>query len=182
MRRFAPLVLVLACATARAEKRRETAQLLSGGGAGVSSALVLAGFMLASNGEVVNQPLFYAGLGSSLVTPALGEWYAGEWFTPGMAIRIAAGGLATFALRHEQTTVTCDTATSSDQKCNQLTGGGIALLGVAAIAYVGGVWYDALDAGDAVDRYNQRHGFTVTPTVVPGPAGAAPGVSLAGYF
>ena len=57
----------------------------------------------------------------------------------------------------------------------------LSVLGLAAIGFIGGVWYDALDADDAVDRYNQRHNIGVTP-MVPTSSGLAPGMSLSGTF
>jgi hypothetical protein len=56
------------------------------------------------------------------------------------------------------------------------------MLGLAGIAFVGGVWYDALDAGDAADRYNRRHGYAVTPTLQQTAQGLMPGVTISGYF
>ena len=183
-----PALVVLAfgsafgSASAHADKRRETAQLLSGFGAAASGVLVLTGALWTDDHGDVNRPVFYTGVATSIITPSLGEWYADEWFTPGMAVRIAASGLATFALERERTIVTCDYAQTYDQKCKVWSGTAIALLGLAAIAYVGGSWYDALDAGDAVDRYHRRHGMSVTPMVLPTPSGVTPGMSLTGAF
>jgi hypothetical protein len=169
------LILVLACAVAHADdKSRETASYLSGGGAAVSGAVLLTSFMTAGKGEVFNNPMLYTGLGLSVVAPSLGQFYAGEWFTPGMAVRIASAGLAVYAVHNEEATVTCDDAGTYGQTCKQLKGAGVALVGVAAIGFIGGMWYDALDAGDAADRWNKRHNVIVTPT--------PNGVAVAGTF
>ena len=88
--------------------------------------------------------------------------------------RVRAAGLATYAMQEETEVVTCDTASSPTQKCTQLKGAGIALVGVAAIGFVGGMWYDSLDAGDAVNRWRSRHGIVIAPT--------ANGIALAGQF
>lgn len=169
------LILVLACAMAHADdKSRETAAYLSGGGAAVSGAVLLTSFLTTPKGEVFNDPVLYTGLGLAVVTPSLGELYAGEWFTPGMAVRIASAGLAVYAVRNEEATVTCDTAATFGETCKQLKGAGVALVGVAAIGFIGGMWYDALDAGDAVARWRKRHGIVVTPTTN--------GIALAGQF
>src|SRR5690348_16331954 len=99
MRRVAALLAaILPCAVAHADKSRTTAEALSGVGVGVSSALVLTSFLTGDTYHPVNEPMLYVGLASSIVTPSLGEWYAGEWLTPGMAVRVAAVGLATFAV------------------------------------------------------------------------------------
>jgi hypothetical protein len=55
------------------------------------------------------------------------------------------------------------------------------MLGLAAIGFIGGVWYDALDADDAAERWNRKHGFSITPAV-PTSNGAAPGMTLTGVF
>ena len=167
--------MLLTCAVAHADdKSPDTAKYLSGGGAAVSGAILLAAFVGAPAGHPFNTPLLYTGLATAAVAPSLGEFYAGEWFTPGMGIRIAAAGLAVYAMQNEQETVTCDTLAMAGQTCKQLKGAGVALIGVAAIGFIGGMWYDALDAGDAVDRWRARHGVYVAPT--------GTGVALGGYF
>ena len=169
------LILVLACAVAHADdKSRETAAYLSGGGAAVSGAVLLTSFLTAGNGEPFNNPVLYTGLAIGVVAPSLGQFYAGEWFTPGMAVRIASAGLAVYAVRNEEAIVTCDDANTYGQMCKQLKGAGVALIGVAAIGYIGGMWYDSLDAADAADRWNKRHHVIVTPT--------PNGVAVAGTF
>jgi hypothetical protein len=168
------LFVLLACATAHADKSPETARYLSGGGAAVSGAILLSAFLAAPEADPYNAPLLYTGLATAAVAPSLGEYYAGEWFTPGLAIRIASAGVAVYAVRNEETTVTCLDTPQAGTQCKQLKGAGFALLGVAAIGFIGGMWYDALDAGDAVNRWRARHGIYVAPT--------GTGVALGGYF
>ena len=169
MRRLALVAVLLASAPAFAEKDRQTAQILSGAGAGLSTALVLAGFA-APGDDIANRPLLYTGIATSLVTPSLGEWYAGQYLTWGMAIRAGAAGLDVYAATTQTTTITCETATSSLQKCKTLNGDGIAMLGIAAIAYIAGAWWDIADAPDAADNWNSAHGILV-PTALPTPSG-----------
>lgn len=171
--------MLLACATAHADdKSRDTAKYLSGGASAVSGAVLMLGFLEAPQGETFNTPLLYTGLALSTITPSLGEFYAEEWFTPGMGIRIASAGLAVYAIQNEQKEVRCDTASSSMQPmCKSFTDTGIAVMGLAAIGFVGGMWYDALDAGDAVDRWRRRNNITISPT-----AGAMTGLSIVGTF
>ncbi len=176
------LFLVLFCAPAHAEKQRRTAKILSVSGATASGAVVLAGFLTAPDAKRINAPVMYTGLGLLFVTPSLGEMYAGEYVTIGMGIRALAAGLAVYTLRNQTKLARCDTSKSpTDPPCEVFTENAYPLLGIAAIAFIGGVWYDALDAGDAVDRYNRKHDLTVTP-IVPTTTGLAPGLSLAGSF
>jgi hypothetical protein len=179
---LAAATLVVLCATAHAEKDRKTAVVLSAASAGVSGAVVIAGFVTAPNAERINPPVMYTGLGLLFVTPSLGEFYAGEYITLGMGVRALATGLAVYTLDSQTKLATCDNApNSSAPKCEVFTEHAYPLLGVAAIAFVGGVWYDVLDASDAVDRYNRARGLSVTPAVAT-PSGLAPGLSLAGSF
>jgi hypothetical protein len=176
------LVVLLALASpARAEKNRDTAQILSVAGTIASSALVLSSFFIGTNTGEVNEPLLYAGLGTSIFTPSLGQYYAGEYLTLGMGVRGGAAAFALIAFAAEQETTTCDNGTSPNQKCTSLTGPGYALMGLAAIAYVGGCAWDVEDAPDAADRANHVH-MAITPTIVPTPNGAVPGVYFSATY
>ena len=167
--------MLLTCAVAHADdKSPETAKYLSGGGAAVSGALLLTAFLAPSGADPYNAPLLYTGLAAAVVAPSLGEYYAGEWFTPGLAIRLASAGLAVYAVQNEETSVTCLDMPSAGTKCKELKGAGVALIGVAAIGFIGGMWYETLDAGDAVNRWRARHGIYVAPSTS--------GVALGGYF
>lgn len=187
--RIIALCLVLAASTAHAEagpKNRRTARLLSGVAASVSGGVVLTGFMLARDSKPFNAPVLYTGVGLLAVTPSLGEFYAGQYLTIGMGIRAAGAGFAVYTLERFTRLAKCPTAPSSDPpECEIFTEEAYPLLGIAAIAFIGGVWYDVLDAADAADRYNTKHGFsaTATPTVLRGTSGAiAPGLALSGTF
>jgi hypothetical protein len=152
---------------ARAEpKRRTTAMALSGIGVGVSTGLIVAGLALRPERDVFYAPLMYPGIATSLVTPSLGQWYANDWLTPGMAVRAGAAAFAVIAFTTQRETITCSDATMTGQTCRELTGTGVALLFLAAIAYTGGSAYDVRDAPDAVDRYNRTQGVFVTPTAL----------------
>lgn len=177
------MVAVLGTAAEAGVKRRQTAQLLAGVGTGLSGALIISSVVFAPNYGQINEPLLYTGLVTSVFTPSLGNWYAGEYLTWGMAVRGGAAALGVYALAAQYETVTCANASSSTQQCKQIQSTGIALLIVAAIAYVGGSAYDVLDASDAVDRYNSRHGIQLTPTAMRGVNGApTPGLAVVGRF
>ena len=177
------LMMVLACASAYAgPKKKQTAQVLSGVSASVSGAVVIGAFMAAPDGKRFNEPAMYTGLGLLAITPSFGELYAGQYLTWGMGIRAVAGALAVYTLQTQTRLARCDTAQSSnDPPCEIFTEGAYPLLGLAAIGFIGGVWYDVLDSGDAVDRYNRANGFSIAP-VVPTTSGLAPGMSLIGTF
>ena len=174
--------LVLACSTAHAEKDPKTATILAASSAGVSGAVVVTGFMTAPAGKRINPPITYTGVGLLFVTPSLGHFYAGQYLTWGMGIRLAAAAVAVYALETQTSLAVCDDATSSmDPPCEIFSEGAYPLLGIAAIGFIGGVWYDVLDADDAVHRYNKKHGMSIVPGV-PTANGPAPGLTLTGFF
>jgi hypothetical protein len=176
------LFILLACATAHAEKKRKTATMLSAVGASAAGAVVVAGFVSAPSSNRINDPVMYTGIGLLSVTPSLGQFYAGQYLTIGMGVRAVAAAFAVYTLETQTTLATCDDALSSNEPpCEIFTEYAYPLLGLAAIGFVGGVWYDVLDAGDAADRWNKRHGFSVTPGV-PTAYGPAPGLTLSGVF
>jgi hypothetical protein len=184
MRRLVLLCAFLATTTAHAgPKKPSTARLLSGTAAAVSGAVTMTGFMLQKDGDPYNAPVLYTGIGLLAITPSLGEFYAGQYLTIGMGVRVAAAGLALYTLEHYTRLAKCPLAPPSDPpECDILTEGAYPLLGIAAITFIGGVWYDVLDAKDAAERYNKKHGFTVAPVPMTGPQGTTPGVMLGGSF
>jgi hypothetical protein len=184
MRRAAVLVMMVAL-THLAEagpKKRDTARILSGSAAALSGVVVGAGFMTAEDGHPFNKPVLYTGIGLLAITPSAGELYAGQYVTIGMGIRVVGAAFASWIFSSHVESVVCDNGTSSADKCEQLDDTAPPLLGVAAIIYIGGIWYDVLDAGDAADRYNTSHGYALTPTALRGPQGMAPGLALTGSF
>lgn len=183
--RCLPLVVLLALlGTAEAgPKNRDTARILSGTAAAGAGVVTLAGFLTTPQGEPFNRPVLYTGIGMLMVAPSAGEFYAGQYLTLGMGIRAGATALALYTLSSQTRAVVCDEpGATRDMTCQQFTENAYPLLGVSAIAFIGGVWYDVLDAADSADRYNQKHGFTVAPTTLAGPQGIAPGFVLSGVF
>jgi hypothetical protein len=187
--RGALLALVALAGIAHAEpKKKTTASILSGVGVGVSSAVVLTAFLVGDgttyNGEWtpgrVNHPLLYAGLGTSVISPSLGQWYAGDYLTIGEGVRAASAAVALLAIANGGETVRCDNNDSPTAMCKSFTHTGVALLGLAAIAYIGGAAYDVIDAPDAVERYNARH-YMIMPTLGP-PGSPSAGLAITGRF
>jgi len=174
------LLGLLAPAAHAERKKLSTAQAASGVGTGASAALFLSAFLLAKqNGGDVNLPLVFVGLGSSVITPSLGHWYAGRYLTIGTGVRAAAAGVAAWGVLNYSQTVRCNTF--EYMECKNLKGGAIVVLGISAIAFVGGAAYDFKTLGESVDSYNAR--FAITPTIMPttsGPPGA--GLVLSGEF
>lgn len=143
-------------------KRRKTATTLSAVGTGVSSGLVMSSFLIHGDKEDVSRPLLISGLATSIVTPSLGEFYAHQWLTIGMGVRTGAAAFAVLgATRTEH--IRCVNGPPGDSSCLSITRSGIAYLGIAAIAYIGGAAYDVATAGDAVDRHDHPYYVSVSP-------------------
>jgi len=180
-----PLALLVAAPVHADEtkpKSEQTAQIAAGLGTGVSGGLILAGFLAGDSSYPFNRPLMYTGLATAMITPSLGQFYAHEYITIGMAARAVGIGLATYGLTHYTQATPCDPGHAATDTCRHLDSGAIPFLGLAAIAFVGGMAYDVADASSAVQRWNEHHGFMVAPTVLPGTNGPAPGLSFVGQF
>ncbi|HUS28887.1 MAG TPA: hypothetical protein VMZ53_10260 [Kofleriaceae bacterium] len=184
MRRIVLLAILLISTTASAGPRnRNTARVMSGTAAGVSGAITLAGFITTPEGDAFNKPVLYTGIGMLMVTPSLGEMYAGQYLTWGMGVRAVATGFAIWTLQTQTEPVRCEVINAPHEPtCNSFNDMAYPLLGIAGIAFVGGVWYDVLDAADSADRFNARHGYTVVPAPMQGPNGMAPGLVVSGAF
>jgi hypothetical protein len=179
------ILLVLAVAApahADGPKSETTAQVASGVGTGISGGLILAGFLAGDSNYPYNRPLMYTGLVSALITPSLGQIYAGDYITIGMAARVLGVGIGTYGLTHYTQVTPCESGHAPNDTCRHIDSGAIPFLGLAAIAFVGGMAYDVADASSAVQRWNEHHGFMVAPTVVPASDGPAPGLSFAGQW
>ena len=184
MRRIVLLALLLVSTAAYAGPRnRQTAKVMSGTGAAVAGAVTLAGFVTVPEGEAFNRPVLYTGVGMLFVTPSLGEFYSGQYLTWGMGVRALATGLAVWTLQTQTVAVRCEViGAPQEPTCTSFNEKGYPLLGIAGIAFVGGVWYDVLDASDSADRFNARHGYSIVPAPLRGPNGMAPGLVVSGNF
>lgn len=135
-------------------KNLETAYLLSGVGVGVSSGLFLSSFFLGKRVGDVNMPVLFTGLGSGMITPQLGQIYAGNYLTWGLAFRLAAGALVTYAVVEQSEDTRCPSEEFAT--CRSLKTDSYPILGLAAIAYIGGAAWEFTTMPDAVDNYNKR--------------------------
>jgi hypothetical protein len=172
------MVAVLGVASpARAEKNETVSFGLAAGGTAVSSGLAVGAILFHGEDDEYNKPLLIAGLASAVVTPSLGHLYSEQWLTVGMGIRGLAGALALWGL---SMTNDAPCVVDPNENCPTTTGGGLTLVSLAAIAFIGGVAYDVRDSRGAAARYNKKHtsGFALAPTAMPHGAG----LSLVGAF
>jgi hypothetical protein len=185
-RRVVPVLVLSTVATVAAAqaspRTKTTAQALSGVGVAASGALFLSAFVVSERDGDVNLPLLYVGLGSSIITPSLGYFYLGDYLTLGMGIRVGAAALASFAVVQYSQPVRCPSV-EFDVSCKGLEREAVVLLGLAAIALVGGAAYDVKELPGKVDDHNRQHGITVGPSLIPSTTGApGAGVVLGGSW
>lgn len=176
-------IVAVLCGTASAEKSLRTAYIASGVGTGASSALFLTAFFVGEKNGDVNMPLLYAGLGSGVITPSLGEFYVGKYLTVGMGIRVVAGLVATYGVLGHDQEVRCNN-TVQFETCRSLGQNAYLLVGLAGIMFVGGAAWDIQALPDHVAEHNQGSGgFALSPTFLPTSSGdAAFGLAAIGTF
>ena len=175
MRAIVVLVVLALASPVRAEKSETVSFGLAATGTAVSSTLVVAALLFHGEDDEFNKPVMIAGLASSVITPSLGHLYAEQWLTVGMGIRAAAGTLALLGFSRTQP---APCISDRNQNCPTTTGGGLTLVSLAAIAYIGGIAFDVRDSRDAARRYNKKHRAVLAPTAMSHGAG----LSLAGRF
>ena len=157
--------------TRRQSTDTDTALMLSLGGTAASAGLVLAGLQGSDNGG-----LLMAGLASPLVTPSLGEWYAGKPLTAGMGIRAASAVATVWGLAESLKCLDADDSCHSDASAGVLLAGGL-------IGYATGTIYDIATAPSAARAYNRTHVVTVQPSLLRTPSGTTSvGVGIGGTF
>ena len=155
-----------------APKNEDTAFALSLGGTAASAALTVAGFSSDSGG------LALAGLASSLVTPSLGEWYAGKPLTAGMGIRAVSAVVTVVGFGESLACI------DTDDECHTPDSAGYLLLG-GLVGYAAGSIYDIATAKRTAREYNESHGWHVTlaPAAVRTASGQSTmGVGIGGTF
>jgi hypothetical protein len=158
-------------------KDRDTALALSAGGTAVSAGLVVAavvgGADSAPDHARFRTTLGELGVASLLVTPSLGEWYAGRYLTLGLALRAAGAATTLAGIAYSY----CNDSTCSSDR-------GHALIAIGLAAAAAGIVYDIADARSTTDRYNRARAprLAIMPTVLPSPSGPAMGIGLARTF
>jgi hypothetical protein len=154
----------------------DTADLKDPGDARMFSLLGTAasvGVMVVGANTTDGGALFMVGAASAVITPSLGEWYAGDILTTGLMIR---GGAAIGAVVGMGQFLSClDTPNCHGEV-------GLSVAGVSAVAFVSGAIYDIVDAPAAARRYNNDHHLRLAPTATSTASGKAYGVGLSGSF
>ena len=149
-----------------------TALALSAGGTAAS----LLAIGIGVEQRPVGVPMLAAGAISLALTPSIGEWYSGEFFTPGLGLRLGApvAALVVAFLANEVLPCRRDNA-YCDPDPRVYTAG--LLAGGAMLAT--GIGYDIITAPREARRYNREHAqMSIVPT---GPVGSY-GMSLVGRF
>ena len=177
MRAAISIALVLASTTAYAQPAEEDDHEEKHASTGIALALgsTAAGVGMFFLGKYTDRPeLMAGGAITAIAAPSFGRWYAGEYLTAGLGLRLGGTALAATALFMVMQN------RWPDADLDDAAG---ALAISAGALFVGGMIYDVATTPNAVDRYNTRRGFSVSPTVVSsggGPSGF--GLSLGGSF
>jgi hypothetical protein len=158
------------------EKDPGTALALSAAGTGASAALVLVPLALGDGNKGWGTVMIGVGLASALITPGLGEIYAGEGVSAGTMVRIAGGALGVGGLLMAVNTTTDISSTFG----SHIEGAAILFYGGAAI-FGAGVIMDLVHAPTAAREANEAR-FTVAPTIVGAGADRHLGLGVAGTF
>ena len=156
---------VIATQSGQPPKSEDAAFALSLGGTAASAALTIAGLSSDNGGLAV------AGLATSLVTPSLGEWYAGKPLTTGMGIRAVSAVVTVVGLGESLQCIDADNACSTPGAAPYLMLGGL-------VGYAAGSIYDIATAKRVAREYNESHGWHVT--VAPAAVRTASGQSTMG--
>ena len=174
------LLLVSSLAHAKPRKLR-TAYTLSGVGTAASVSLIVGAFALPPRSGDIYFPMLWTGLATSVVTPSLGNWYAGRWLTVGMGIRVATGGFIAYVASTQRQDIQC-TDSATPKTCHQITNTGMTLLGIAGIVFVGGAAYDFKTLPDDIRAYNRKHAFQWAPVLTAPPIGSGAVLGIGGTF
>ena len=159
------LSTVLLVSTAHAAPDPE-AQRSESGALALSVAGSALGITAMLSGLDQSRPETVIGLVAGTAGPALGHFYAGDFFTAGTLARAAGIGAMAYAI---------DEYDLGDDRGSELV-----LLG--ALTYIGGTIYDIASAPSAARAYNERH-FQVAAAPIKDRAGSiSPGFVLAGDF
>ena len=114
-----------------------------------------------------------------IVTPALGDFYAHRWLSPGIALR-AGGLIATYVGLVKA--FNNDLGDCADPGPCHRSASTIGLLVGGAALYLGGVVLDVVGAPQAARAWNARHEVQLVPTAIKTPASTATGLALAFAF
>lgn len=115
------------------------------------------------------------GLGTTLVTPSLGEWYAGTFMTAGLGFRLAGIGVSAAGLA---------SAKLCFGECRGQSTGAIVIVGLGGLIYATGIVWDIATARSTARQANaRRQPVAFTPSIQISPSGrSAYGIGIGGIF
>ncbi len=114
-----------------------------------------------------------------IVTPAIGDFYARRWLSPGIAMR--AGGLIVEYIGLVKA-FSNDIGDCADPGPCHRSAATIGLIAGGAALYLGGVVLDVVGAPAAAREWNARHDVQLVPTAFKTQSSTAPGLALALKF
>ena len=169
----------LASADSDAAKSPDVGLGLSAGGTAASIGFIATGLAMASAQQPrdLGYTIATVGLVSTLVTPSLGEWYAGKYLTGGLGLRLV--GTAVTAIGVSRFAICFDGC--GGQSIDNSGAGTAIVLGL--VTYAAGIVWDIASAPSIVRESNARLHPVITPSILTSPSGgAAYGLGLGGSF
>jgi hypothetical protein len=180
--RAAVLVVLLGARVASADsseqKSPDLALALSASGTVVSLGLIIGGahqFAHTTVGPRAWLTVSAVGLESTLITPSLGQWYAGKFMTTGLALRlagaaVAAGGVASAGI-------------CFSDNCHGDSSAAVLLAGLGILTYTIGVGWDLATVRPTTRESNARHAPVINPSVLTTSSGhSVYGLGVGGNF
>lgn len=112
------------------------------------------------------------GLLAGIPGPALGQWYAGKWLTPGLGARVIGGSMVIYGLENLDNCLLTESSSCSTARASFVVGG---------LLYVAGAVHDIATAGRSV-RERRAPRLAVAPAILTGSKANGPGVVVSGAF
>lgn len=154
----------------------DVALALSAGGAAASIGLFALGWHESSSFPPDGwRKASLIALGTTLVTPSLGGWYAGTFLTGGLEFRLAGIAVSAAGLA---------SATICFGECHGQNTGPIVIVGLGGLLYTTGIVWDIATARSTAREANaRRQAVVVTPSLQTTPSGrSAYGIGVGGRF
>jgi hypothetical protein len=134
-------------------------------------------------------PASFVGIAGVIVGPSVGHWYAGRGNGGGILLRTTASLILAASIVNVLSRGSYECWMASQQTCAEQQeeyerderNTAIMLFGSLGVLAASSVW-DISTAGRSARRWNEAHGVTLAPTIMPASGGRAPGLVIAGHF
>jgi hypothetical protein len=134
-------------------------------------------------------PASFVGIAGVIVGPSVGHWYAGRGNAGGILLRTTASIMLTAGILRAFGNEGRDCLGATAEQCAEWEDEwkrddrdtAIIVFGSLGVLAASSVW-DIGTAGRSARRWNEAHGVTVAPVILPAAGGNAPGLVIGGRF